>query len=156
MKSLIRSSLFLLIGFSPEISHSQNALTREQNEVNKTIFAIGKAWTQNNLDTLEKYIAPGYKHTDVRGQIQDRKTWLGDVAKRKEKNVKIPDIGFDDIQIQLDGDFAFVTGINSFSGNASSMNDPNVQKIKSLRFTQVLKKEEGIWKRLLFQATYIE
>jgi ketosteroid isomerase-like protein len=156
MKSLIRSSLFLLIGFSPAISHSQNALMREQNEVNKSILAIGRAWSQNNLDTLEKYIAPGYKHTDVRGQIQDRKTCLGDVAGRKEKNVKIPDIEFDDLQIQLDGDFAFVTGINRFSGSANSLNDPNALKIKSLRFTQVLKKEEGIWKRLLFQATYIE
>jgi ketosteroid isomerase-like protein len=156
MKFLIRSSLFLLTGFSPAISHSQNALTREQNEVNKTIFAIGRAWSQNNLDTLEKYIAPGYKHTDVRGQIQDRKTWLGDVAERKVKNVKIPEIEFEGIQIQLDGDFAFVTGINSFSGSSNSPNDPNVQKIKRLRFTQVLKKEEGIWKRLLFQATYIE
>lgn len=156
MKSLIRSSLLLLIALYPVIARSQSTLTQEQNEVNKTIVAIGRAWTQNNLDTLDKYIAPGYKHTDVRGQIQDRKTWLGDVAERKEKKVKIPDIEFADIQIQLDGDFAFVTGINSFSGSAPNPNESNVQKIKRLRFTQVLKKEQGIWKRILFQATYIE
>ena len=146
MRSFICYFLLLLTGFSPLIIRSQNTFTGEQMEVNKTVMLIGKAWTQNNLDTLEKYISANYKHTDVRGQLQDRKTWLADVAGRKEKHVVLPDIEFEDTQIQINGDYAMVTGINRFSGNA----------IKKLRYTQVLKKEQGIWKRILFQATYIE
>ena len=147
--------LFLTLS-SPLLALSQNTFTRDQIEVNRTILLIGKAWSQNNLDTLEKYIAADYKHTDVMGQLLDRKAWLGYVAGRKEKHVVNPDITFERTEIKINGNFAFVTGVNSFSGSAYTGNDPNSQKTKKLRYTQVLKKEQGVWKRFLFQATYIE
>jgi len=156
MRSNFCIAVFLAFSVSPMFLKGQAPLTGEQTEVNKTIRLIGRAWSENNLDTLEKYIDADYKHTDVRGQLLDRKTWLAYVAGRKEKHVVNPDIEFDGTVIQINGDFAFVTGINSFSGNAYTPTDANPQKQKKLRYTQVLKKENGIWKRLLFQATYIE
>jgi ketosteroid isomerase-like protein len=156
MKLLLRISSLLLIQLSPMITRCQASLSKEQTEVNNTVLAIGKAWSQNNLDTLEKYIDAGYKHTDTRGQVLDRKAWLGYIADRKEKHMVNPDIEFEDTHIQIDGEFAFVTGINMFSGSAYTSNDSNNGKPKKLRYTQVLKKEQGIWKRFLFQATYIE
>jgi ketosteroid isomerase-like protein len=156
MKLLLRISSLLLIHLSPMITRGQASLSKEQTEVNNTVLAIGKAWSQNNLDTLEKYIDTDYKHTDTRGQIQDRKAWLGYMVDRKEKHMVNPDIEFEDTRIQIYGEFAFVTGVNIFSGSAYIANDPNAKKPKKLRYTQVLKKEQGIWKRFLFQATYIE
>jgi ketosteroid isomerase-like protein len=155
MKLFLHCFLPLLVFLFPQITRSQTSLTNEQVEVNKSVLAIGKAWSQNNLDTLEKYIGADYKHTDVRGQIQDRKVWLGYVADRKEKH-EVYLLEFEDTQIQIDGGFAFVTGINTFSGSSNTSNDPNTSKPKKLRYTQVLRKEQGIWKRFLFQATYIE
>ena len=156
MRSYIFHFILFLTLSSPLFALSQKTFTGEQIEVNRTIQLIGKAWSQNNLDTLEKYIDADYKHTDVMGQLLDRKSWLGYVASRKEKHVVNPDISFENTEIRIIGDFAFVTGMNSFSGNAYTPNDANSQKTKKLRYTQVLKKEQGMWKRLLFQATYIE
>jgi hypothetical protein len=156
MKSLLYHALLFLSILLPFMSRSQTTLTSDQQEVNRTILAIGKAWSQNNLDTLEKYIEADYRHTDVRGQILDRKSWLGYVADRKAKDVKNPDISFEDTQINIYDDFAFVTGVNTFSGNAFTSNESGSAKPKRLRYTQVLKKENGIWKRIIFQATYMD
>jgi ketosteroid isomerase-like protein len=156
MKPLFYYFYLLAICSLPLIGISQVQFTGEQNEVNKTIHAIGKAWSETNLDTLEKYIDANYKHTDVRGQILDRKTWLSYVADSKAKNIKNPDLEFEDTQIQIEGDYAFATGINIFTGNAYNPNNPNSPKAKKIRYTQALKKENGIWKRFIFQATYIE
>ena len=124
--------------------------------MNKSILAIGKAWSENNLDTLEKYIAANYRHTDPRGQVHDRKSWLSYTADRKEKNIKNPVTEFQDTQIQILGDVALATGIIIFTENAYTSNDSNSAKVSKVRYTQLLKKENGIWKRFVFQGTYIE
>ena len=124
--------------------------------MNKTILAIGKALSDNNPDSLEKYISANYKHTDVHGQMLDRKSWLSYVADRKSENIKNLDIEFQDTQIQISGDIAVATGISIFSGNAYISGKASAAKSSKIRFTQVLKKENGVWKRFVFQATYIE
>jgi ketosteroid isomerase-like protein len=146
---------FIVIYLSPHFGMSQTN-SADENLVYNTMVLIGNAWSQNNQDTLEKYIHKDYKHSDVRGQILDRKTWLDYVKDRKLKNVTNPKIEFEDMQIKIYGNFAFVTGINIFSGQAYTANDNNVNKARKIRFTQVLMKENNIWKRILFQATYIE
>ena len=119
-------------------------------------MAIRKAWSENNLDTLEKYIDANYRHTDVHGQVLDRKSWLSYTADRKEKNIKTPVTEFQDTQIQILGDVAVATGIIIFTENAYTSNNSNSTKTTKIRYTQVLKKENGIWKRFIFQATIIE
>ena len=135
---------------------SQNFETIEKREVYNTIVLIGKAWTQNNLDTLNKYIDANYIHNDVRGQKLNRTAWLNYIKDRKEKGLTNPDIEFEDIQISAYGDIAIVTGINTFTGEAYTSNDIATNKPRKLRFAQVLKKENDIWKRIVFQATYID
>jgi ketosteroid isomerase-like protein len=105
---------------------------------------------------LEKYVHNDYIHTDVRGEILTRTAWLSYVKDRKDKGVSNPNVEFEDIHISIYEDFAFVTGINAFSGQAYTSNDKSSDKPRKLRFTQVLKKENDIWKRILFQGTYIE
>lgn len=148
--------ILLLFLIAPTIIKAQNLDSKDQKEVYNTIVLIGIAWTQNNLDTLEKYIHKDYVHTDVRGQILNKSSWLDYVKDRKEKSVKNPSLDFEDIKITIYNDIALVTGINSFSGQAFTTNDSNTNKPRKLRFTQVLKKDNNVWKRIMFQATYIE
>ena len=156
MRPLFHYIYWFTICLLPVLGKAQAQFSGEQNEVNKTILAIGKGWSDNNLDSLEKYISATYKHTDVRGQVFDRKSWLGYVADRKEKNLTNPGIEFQDTQIQISGDIAVATGINIFNGNTFTSSSTNAAKSIKIRYTQVLKKENGIWKRFIFQATYME
>lgn len=135
---------------------AQTLNTSERDNVYKTIILIGTAWKQNNLDTLEKYIDTNYIHSDVLGQKLHRFEWLGYVKDRRSKGLTNPDIQFDDVDISIYADLAIVTGINTFTGQAYSSNDNPSSAPRKLRFTQVLKKENGFWRRLVFQATYID
>ena len=145
--------LFWFALAAPSLTFSQAVFSGEQKRVYNTILLIGKAWTENNLDTLSKYIDKEYMHTDVRGQVLKRDPWFNYIKERKAQGLENPGLEFEDIDIRVYGDFAFVTGINSFTGAAFTSNDS--KDIHKLRFTQVLRREKLVWKRLLFQATYI-
>jgi len=153
IRALILGAFVYMLPFQTK---SQNLNSSQQSAVYNTIVLIGKAWTQNNLDTLEKYLDRDYVHTDVKGQILNRSLWLKYVDDRKKQGVTNPTIEFDDVQIKVDGSFAFVTGINTFSGQAYTSNENKTNQPQKIRFTQALKFENGIWKRFLFQATYID
>lgn len=153
---IIELALASFICMQPFTISAQDLNTSDKKEIYRTIVLIGKAWTQNNLDTLNKYIDENYIHTDVRGQKLNRSEWLGYVKDRKDKSLTNPDIAFEDVQISVYGDFAIVTGINTFTGQAYTSNEASTSKQSKLRFTQVLKKVNGAWKRIAFQATYID
>jgi hypothetical protein len=150
----VRVSIILFVAgmTTPCLVFSQTAFSGEQKEVYNTILLIGRAWTENNLDTLSKYIDKEYMHTDVRGQVLKRDPWFNYIKERKEQGLKNPGLEFEDLDIRVYNDFAFVTGINTFTGAAFTNDSKTIHK---LRFTQVLRKEKQVWKRLLFQATYI-
>ena len=156
MKKYALFLIFIINVFSITLAQAQKMYLTEEQNVYKTILSISKAWSQNNIDTLEKYIHPKYVHTDVRGQILNRSAWLDYVKDRKQKSVTNSSIEFEDVQISIFKEFAFVTGINSIMGLAFTSKENAVSKPRKLRFTQVLKKENDIWKRILFQATYID
>lgn len=155
MKILLAGLLSLCLVKSKSVV-AQVSNASEKDNVYRTIVLIGTAWTQNNLDTLDKYIDANYVHSDVLGQKLNRSEWLGYVKDRKAKGLTNPDIKFDDVEISIYGDIAIVTGINTFTGQAYTTNDNPSNTPRRLRFTQILKKENGFWKRLAFQATYID
>ena len=153
---VIASLALICFLFSPAYLKCQTDSSAEKQEVYHTLILIGSAWSQNNLDTLGRYIHNAYRHTDVKGQVLDRMTWLNYVKERKEKNVSNPKVEFEDVKIQIYGEIALVTGINIFTGQAYVGKDSKSGRPQKIRFSQVLKKENGIWKRILFQATYME
>lgn len=155
MKSIFISITCLFLGHCQMLC-AQDLDTPDKKEIYKTIMLVGKAWTQNNLDTLNKYIDANYVHSDVTGQILNRAQWLNYVKDRKVKGLTNPTIEFDDVEISVYTDFAIVTGINAFTGQAFTANDNSNNKVRKLRFTQVLIREGQIWKRRAFQATYID
>jgi ketosteroid isomerase-like protein len=154
----MKISLLAILGFFlllPALSFCQENQTPDQKEIYRTIVLISNSWSKNNLDTLEKYLDKDYVHTDVRGQFLNRSKWLGDVKDRKEKGIEFSDVSFEDVHIEVHGEYAFVTGANTFSGSAITGKDNKTQP-KKLRFTQILVKEDNIWKRKMFQATYMD
>lgn len=136
------------------LDYSNNMQSQDEKEVSHTIVLIGKAWTENNLDTLDKYIDNEYLHTDIRGVSLNKQEWLNYIKDRKEKGIKNPEMEFREIEIKVYNNLAIVTGINIFSGAAYTEKVSNDKKTE-LRFTQVLKKDNKTWKRLRFQATVI-
>jgi len=153
MKQISIYILIVLFVFPMRLFAQKNDPENE-NDVYKTIILLGNSWTKNNMDTLEKYIHPDYRHTDVRGQLLDRTSWLSFVKDRKDKGLTNPDLKFDDVIIKIYGDFALVTGINTIVGQTYTSNDNATDTPRKLRFTQVLKLENAVWKRIAFQATY--
>ncbi|CAN5594001.1 hypothetical protein BH10BAC4_BH10BAC4_06780 [soil metagenome] len=145
--------MYLFALATPYWGFSQPVFSKEQQEVFNTSVIIGQAWTENNIDTLEKYIAKDYLHTDVRGHALRRAAWFNYVKDRKAHGLGNPGLRFEDVEISINGDFAFITGTNVFTGAAYVGNDSNDNH--KLRFTQVLRRENKIWKRILFQATYV-
>lgn len=152
----ITVALITMFSLSTMVISAQDLNTPDKKDIYNIILLIGKAWTQNNLDTLNKYIDANYIHIDVRGQKLNRTQWLEYVKDRKEHNLTNPDIEFEDIQIAAYKDLSIVTGINTFTGNAYTTNEAATGKPRKIRFTQVLQKQGGIWKRMNFQATYID
>ena len=59
-------NIYIILFIFSSRSLSQEIQSKEQKEVYGTIVLIGKAWTENNMDTLEKYIDAQYIRTDVR------------------------------------------------------------------------------------------
>ncbi len=139
---------------APNSDTSNNKQSQDEKEVLHTMVLIGKAWTENNLDTLDKYIDNEYLHTDIRGISLDKKEWFNYIKDRKEKGIINPEIEFKETEIKLYNDLAIVTGINIISGAAYTEKASNDKKTE-LRFTQVLKKDNNTWKRLRFQATTV-
>jgi hypothetical protein len=153
---LISIVLLTYVSLMHFIATAQNASPSKEHDVYNSIVLISDAWTKNDLETLEKYIHHDYVHTDVRGEKLDRSAWLSYVKGRKDKGVVKGDVKFEDVHINIYRDVAVVTGINTFSGQAYTSNDNAAGNVRKLRFTQILKNENDIWKRLVFQATYID
>src|SRR5882672_10086877 len=117
-KTMKRNIILLLATLTTSYhAFSQTVYSGEQRRIYNTILLIGQAWTESNLDTLNKYIDKDYFHTDVKGQALKRDAWFKEIIERKEKGIKYPGIEFEDIDIRVDGDLAFVTGLNTFAGD---------------------------------------
>ncbi len=134
---------------------SEQSNSQDHSDVYKTIELIAKAWSKNNLDTLNKYIDEEYVHTDINGIRSNKSEWMNYNTDRKENGASNPSLEFSDTEIKFYNGLAIVTGINSFSGPGFTENVSTESKTL-LSFTQVLRKQGAIWKRLRFQATPIK
>jgi hypothetical protein len=117
-------------------------------EVIQTVHDIGNAWAHHDLPTLERLVADDYTHTDILGLVQNRGEWLADVRSRAASEQVAHDLAFEDLNVQIHGNVAVVTGRNIWR-LARFIALP-------LRFTQVLTKNKGYWQRSVFQAGVAE
>ena len=110
------------------------------------MYDITNACGMGDTATLNKLLAPEYKHSDVFGEIQHRNDWLILAAKKKD----IDSLEINDVEILMYyNNMAVITGKMSYLFGA--------EKIKQdLRFTQIFGNYNGQWKRTAFQGTYIK
>jgi Domain of unknown function (DUF4440) len=110
------------------------------------IYDFSNAWGMSDTATLNKLLAPEYRHSDVFGEIQHRNEWLIFAAKKRT----MADLEINDIEILMYNDnMAIITGKMTYLFGA--------EKIKQdLRFTQIFGNYNGQWKRAAFQGTYIK
>ena len=128
--------------------HAQS--TKPSSNVEKiliqTMYDFSNAWGKSDTATLAKLLSPEYRHTDVFGKIQNKKEWLAFAASKRA----VTDLNISDIDILM-----YPAGIAAVTGNMHYLFGPD--KIKqALRFTQLLRNDNGQWKRIIFQATLIK
>jgi ketosteroid isomerase-like protein len=113
----------------------------------RRVQEFGKAWARADFVTMDRLLAPGYIHTDDRGQVQNRSAWLK-LMHRRAPQLRTLKISFSDIQIRLMGKLALVTG-----GNLIRSTVKMPMPAEHLRFTQLWVRNPSGWQRLAFQAT---
>jgi len=106
----------------------------------------GRAYARKDLATLERMTAEDYVQTDVRGGVLDRKAWLEFVKNRES----VLTISCDDIAVRRYGKTAVVTGAWIYRSHRGEG-----EFVTRTRWTSVWTREGGIWKRHLFQNTYV-
>jgi Domain of unknown function (DUF4440) len=93
------------------------------------------------MATLERLLADDYTHTDIMGQFQTRDEWLAQV-----RSHPVAQLDFEDVTVRVYGDVAVVTGRNIYR--------PGTPFGLPLRFTEVLTRQGGDWRRSAFQAGF--
>ncbi len=134
---------------------TDESTARSEKELQQRVLEFAQVWAKSDVVTLGRLLASDYLHTDFEGKVQNRDEWLAYAqSPRPVKRVE-----FEDVKIRLYGDVAVITGKNAIT--VSGKNVITGEKIEgeskgTIRFTQVWVKEDGTWKRALFQATPIK
>jgi hypothetical protein len=95
----------------------------------------GHAWSNGDVQLLDKLISPTFTHTDIHGKFQDRAEWLAYAQTRvgsKAQNA------IDGIAIRQFGDMAIVTARNT-------VEDQGIRR--AFRITVVMTRQSGEWLR---------
>ena len=110
------------------------------------MYDFSNAWGRSDTATLNRLLAPEYRHSDVFGEIQHRNEWLIFAAMKRD----ISDLQINSIEIlKYNDNMAVITGKMTYLFGS--------EKIKQdIRFTQIFGKYNGHWKRIAFQGTFIK
>jgi ketosteroid isomerase-like protein len=147
MRGAIRRALTIAVLTSIALAQSgysaADADRQTEQEIIQTVHDAGQAWARHDLTTLERLLADDYTHTDVFGQFQNRDEWLAYVR----SDAVAHQLDFEDVTVRIYGDVAVVTGRNIWRPGTGFVALP-------LRFTQVLTRKDGDWRRSAFQAGF--
>jgi len=117
-------------------------------ELDAAIHAFGEAWARGDTGALAAMFSQSYTHNDASGEHLKRDAWLAYAAKRAGRETRIT---FRNVETRIFGDLAVVTGFNDMSGGGVLNAEDN--RDLSIAFTQVWRRENGLWLREAFQAT---
>jgi len=136
---------FQLAGNAQTVQSPQKPPAQVEKILIQSMFDFTNAWAVSDTATLAKLLTPEYRHSDIFGKIQHKKEWLEFAAGKRE----IADLKISDVEaVMYPGDIAAITGIMNYLFGAEKTK-------QSLRFTQLLGRYSGKWKRIMFQATLI-
>jgi hypothetical protein len=123
-----------------------------EDQVGQAIYAFDKAAARGDIESVKKFIAEEYFHTDADGKVLDRITWLDNfkamAAKLRAGDFKWDIYRSDRIQVQvLRTNLAVAIG-------RWTLKRSNGLEIK-MRFTQVWIRRDNRWQRTAYQGTSI-
>lgn len=136
---------FQLFAQSSTSNIAQKPSEELSKELIKKLYDFTDAWAKSDTVTLSKMLAPEYRHSDVSGALQHHDDWLIYAANKRE----VIDVKMYNTEILLyHSDIAVITGEISYLWGAN-------KEFQQLRFTQIWNMNQGQWKRVAFQGTYI-
>ena len=138
--------LILLVLPQPAVSQE----TSREHEVRSTISAFGRAFVEADVSILRTFLTDGYIHVNGRsGSVLSRDEWLNWMESRRADldsgELVISAYGVKDVQVEVYGETAVVTGVVSSSGQRQG-----VMFTSQVRFTNVWVMQGGAWRRAAF------
>jgi hypothetical protein len=127
-------------------------LAQQNSKAEKEIRAFLEKSRQTNLKggaeavaTFDKLIADDYIRIPSNGAMLNK---AGLLEGFKTGNIKVESTELSDIKIRIYGKWAIVTGIDT---STWTLNGERIDA--AARWSRVLRKEDGIWKVMLYQST---
>ena len=112
---------------------------------------FGEAWAAGDIAALDALLSPTYTHTDLFGELTERRAWLDYARGRTGRGSQIE---FREVKTRILGDVAVMTGINVVKGGGARNAADRADLV--IRFTQVWVWRDGRWLREAFQATPLD
>ena len=138
--------LLLLVATPPTVAQQ----TTPEHEVRAALSAFARAFREADVSVLQTLLTESYLHVNGRsGNVLNRDQWLNWVASRRAEldrgEFVFTTYRVEDVQVQLYGEAAAVTGVVHASG----------QRHDALftiagRFTNIWVKQGGVWRRAGF------
>ncbi len=108
----------------------------------------GEAWARGDVLMMETLLAPAFTHTDIKGKLTDRATWL---AYLKTRSGSATHTAMEDVAIRVHGTVAIVTARqvidDEFGGND--------KRPRAFRIMIVMVRHDGAWLREAVQVTEV-
>jgi len=149
----IRTAVFLaLLLLLAPWSGATEAVNSEA-EVRAAVASFGSAFVEADVPTLEGLLEENYIHINgSSGNVLNRDEWLGWVESRRAElesgALVVSDYRIEDVEVEIHGEAAVVTGVAVASGNRHG-----VPYHSQVRFTNVWVHRDGAWRRAAFHDT---
>jgi ketosteroid isomerase-like protein len=119
-------------------------------EVRAAVSEFGRAFVEAGVSVLEILLAEHYIHVNGRsGSVLNRNEWLSWVESRRKElntgNLLINAHSVEDVQVQVYGEAAVVTGVVHSSGQRKGS-----MFTSRVRFTNLWVMQGGAWRRAAF------
>jgi ketosteroid isomerase-like protein len=110
---------------------------------------LARAWVAGDRAAIEGIIAPEWKTTGPDGSRRDRAAVLRDVFETRVHKVTRLDV--DDVQVEVYGDAAVVTGRTRAAGEYKGASAEVV-----IRFTDMFVRRDGRWQAVASHASLVQ
>jgi len=139
--------LMVLPGFGVAQSIDGNGPARDEaikKEILKHEDEDHEAFKKGNASAIDRLYADGVSLTYADGKMISKAQLMADIKAGKHK---LFNVSHDDIQMRIYGNTVVVTGHSTATGTLYN---------KPRRFTNVYVKQQGIWRLVAHQVTYVE
>lgn len=148
MRRLILVTFLIVAGLAAPGIAQRGGAAKEEIVLAELQQALAKAWMSADRATVERIIAPDWKHTTPDGRMTDRAAVFADVFETRRHRIHRVEI--DEVRARVFGDAAVVTGrtrgAGEFEGSAYDV---------VIRFTDTFVRRNGRWQAVASHASVV-